>query len=58
MTKEVMVSIRGLQFDQEMDSEEIESIIKKMIRTISYMMSLWRAVTSRLEISSSLKNMR
>ena len=45
MTKEVMVSIRGLQFDQEMDSEEI-------------MMSLWRAVTSRLEISSSLKNMR
>lgn len=58
-----MVSIRGLQFDQEMDSEEIETIqwgqyYKKMIRTISYMMSLWRAVTSRLEISSSLKNMR
>ena len=26
MTKEVMVSIRGLQFDQEMDSEEIETI--------------------------------
>ena len=25
MTKEVMVSIRGLQFDQEMDSEEIEN---------------------------------
>lgn len=63
MTKEVMVSIRGLQFDQEMDSEEIETIqwgqyYKKMIRTTLYMMSLWRAATSRQEISSSLRNMR
>lgn len=26
MTKEVMVSIKGLQFDQSADSEEIETI--------------------------------
>ena len=42
MTKEVMLTIRGLQFDQEAENEEIETVqwdstIKKGIRIISCM---------------------
>lgn len=52
MTKEVMVSIKGLQFDQSADSEEIETIqwgqyYKKMVLIMSFTMNLWRAVRNR-----------
>jgi|GEM_PF-5911157 len=58
MTKEVMVSIKGLQFDQSADSEEIETIqwgqyYKKMVLIMSFTMNLWRAVRNRPKISSN-----
>ena len=51
MTKEVMVPSEGFSSTRKWTVKKLKqssgaSIIKKMIRTISYMMSLWRAVTS------------
>ena len=58
MTKDVIVTISGLQFAQETETEPVEivtagSYYKKTESTISSMMKSWRDLREARKISSS-----
>ena len=56
MTKDVIVTISGLQFAQETETEPVEQpevIIRKTESTISSMMKSWRDLREARKISSS-----
>ena len=50
MTKEVMVSIKGLKKSKRYSGD---NTIKKMVLIMSFTMNLWRAVRNRPKISSN-----